>query len=113
MKFQKINRRRFLLAAALSLPFAVAGDARLLEPTWVKTRNLRLSAAPTHRFVHITDLHYKGDREYLQSVVEKINSLAPDFVCFTGDIMEQKNFLSEALEILSALKSPIFGAPLQ
>jgi len=61
--------------------------------------------------VHFTDLHHKGDRVYLESVVSAINSLSPDFVCFTGDIIEEEKFLAEALEILAKVKVPMFGVP--
>ena len=40
-----------------------------------------------------------------------INSLSPDFVCFTGDIMEEGKYLPEALEILSGVKAPMYGVP--
>ena len=87
-------------------------DAKYLEPTRLKVRHLRVgSGTPTHRFVHFTDLHHKGDRDYLKAVVAKINSLSPDFVCFTGDIIEEEKFLAEALEILSGVKAPMFGVP--
>jgi len=43
--------------------------------------------------------------------VDLINSLKPDFVCFTGDIMEEGKFLPEALEILSGVKAPMYGVP--
>ena len=59
--------------------------------------------------MHFTDLHHKGDGDYLKLVVSKINSLSPDFICFTGDIMEEEKFLAEALEILSGITSPMFG----
>lgn len=87
-------------------------DMKWLEPTWLKTRHLRLAKGrPEHTFVHFTDLHHKGDSDYLKSVVQHVNSLAPDFVCFTGDVVEEQNFLPEALEILSGIKSPLFGVP--
>jgi hypothetical protein len=115
MKLKKFSRRRFLATFAVALagaPFAVAADAKLIEPTWLKIRGLRIGKGkPAHRFVHFTDLHHKGDRKYLESVVNTINSLAPDFVCFTGDIVEEKEFLPEALEFLSRVKSPMFGVP--
>ena len=112
MKLNKIGRRKFILTGLLLTPFAIVADAKWLEPTWVKVRQLRIGdGKTTHRFVHFTDLHHKGDRQYLQSVVNTINSLAPDFVCFTGDIVEEKKFLSESLEILSGVKSPMFGVP--
>jgi len=113
MKLNKLSRRRFIiLGGSLLTPLAVAADARWVELEWVKVRRLSLAdGKPTHRFVHFSDLHHKGDRAHTQSVVDMINSLSPDFVCFTGDIMEDARFLPEALEILSGIKSPLYGVP--
>lgn len=108
----RFNRRRFLIAALLSTPILAAADARFLEPKWLRTRRLRLgSGKPTHRLVHFTDVHYIGDRPYLEAVVRKINALSPDFVCFTGDLIEETRRLAEALEILAGIKSPVYGVP--
>ena len=105
----KISRRKFILTALLATPCAITADARWLEPQWVKIHQLRLTQGqPTYRFVHFTDLHHKGDRAHTESVVNMINSLSPDFVCFTGDIMEEVKFLPEALEILSGVKAPMY-----
>ena len=94
------------------MPCAVVGDAGWIEPQWIKIRRLRLTdSQPAHRFVHFSDLHHKGDRAHSQSVVDLINSLKPDFVCFTGDIMEEAKFLPEALEILSGVQAPMYGVP--
>jgi hypothetical protein len=114
LKLKKTSRRRFLATLGVSLAGVslAAADAKWIEPTWLKTRRLRIGdGKPAHRLVHFSDLHHKGDRKYLQSVVGEINSLAPDFVCFTGDIVEESKFLPEALEILSGIKSPMFGVP--
>ncbi len=115
MKLRLINRRRFLAAfgaACAAAPFGVGADARWLEPTWLEVRQHKTGDdQPTQRLVHFTDLHYKGDRAYAQSVVDRINSRSPDFVCFTGDIIEDAKFLPEALEILSGIKSPVYGVP--
>lgn len=109
----KMTRRKFVTAALLAAatPVAIGADARLLEPQWVKVTRLRLNEKPTHRFVHFSDLHHKGDREHTKSVVELINSLSPDFVCFTGDILEEAKYLPEALGLLSCIKSPLYGVP--
>jgi uncharacterized protein len=108
----KFSRRKFIVTALLATPFAIAADARGIEPEWVKLSRLRLSAGnPTHRFVHFSDLHHKGDRAHTRSVVEMINSLSPDFVCFTGDILEDAKYLPEALELLSGVKAPMYGVP--
>ena len=112
MKLKTISRRRFIVAALLATPFAVWGDARLIEPTELVVRRHRFGPGPaTHRLVHFSDLHHKGDRGYLQAVVGKINELMPDFVCFTGDLVENLKFLPETLAILSGLKAPLFGVP--
>jgi predicted MPP superfamily phosphohydrolase len=108
----KLNRRKFIITALLATPCAVAADARVLEPDWVKITRLRLTdGEPVHRFVHFSDLHHKGDRAHTRAVVEMINSLSPDFVCFTGDLLEEAKFLPETLELLSGIKSPLYGVP--
>jgi len=83
--------------ALLAAPSLAMADALKLEPGWIRTRKIRFGNSKlTRRFVHFTDLHHRGDRAYMQGVAEKINSLSPDFVCFTGDIVEETKFLPEA-----------------
>src|SRR5438093_740734 len=109
---RRITRRRFLRFAFYGTPLLAAADAFALEPEWVKVRTVRLTTSkPTHRFVQFTDLHHRGDAAYLRSVIEKINALSPDFVCFTGDIVEDTRHLPEALQILRRIQSPIYGVP--
>jgi predicted MPP superfamily phosphohydrolase len=112
MRVPRFSRRKFIATALFATPGVVAADAKWFEPTWLKVRHVRIgSGKPEHRFVHFTDIHHKGDRDYLKAVVNCINSLAPDFVCFTGDIIEEEKYLGEALEHLSAIKAPLFGVP--
>ncbi len=112
IRFPKITRRRFLLLTALASPGLIAADATWLEPDWVKVRSVKLTEGkPSHRIVHITDIHHKGDRPYLESVVRKVNRLSPDAVCFTGDLIEEKKFVPEALHILEGIQSPLYGIP--
>lgn len=112
MKTPRLSRRKFIATALLATPCLLVADAKMVEPTWLKVSHVRLgSGPPTHRLVHFTDVHHKGDRAYLEAVVKTINSLSPDFVCFTGDIVEEGKFLAEALEILSGVKAPMFGVP--
>jgi predicted MPP superfamily phosphohydrolase len=108
----RISRRKFIAAALLATPCALAADAKWIEPTWLKVSKVRIGKnKPAHRFVHFTDLHHKGDRAYLEKVVSTINSLSPDFVCFTGDIIEEEKHLAEALEYLARIKAPMYGVP--
>jgi uncharacterized protein len=115
VKPRKFSRRRFLLGTVgtvLAAPLLAVADAVWVEPTWIKVRRVRLGTnKPTHRLVHFTDVHHKGDRAYLLSVVKKINALSPDLVCFTGDLIEEGKFLPEALELLGKIKSPMYGVP--
>jgi predicted MPP superfamily phosphohydrolase len=112
VKLSRISRRTFIATALSATPCALIADAKWVEPTWLKVREIRTTKSePAHRFVHFTDIHHKGDRSYLETVVKTINVLSPDFVCFTGDVVEEEKYLKEALEILSGVKSPMFGVP--
>jgi hypothetical protein len=112
MKLPPMTRRQFFGRAFLAISGAAAADALAVEPTWLQVRHLRVGKGPVaHRLVHFSDVHHKGDEAYLRSVVNTINSLQPDFVCFTGDIVERSEHLPAALDILSGVKSPMFGVP--
>ena len=112
IKFKPINRRKFLLSGLLAAPVLTGAEAFLHEPTWLKVRRFRLGQASAGcRLVHFSDLHHKGDRAYLAAVVARINSLQPDLVCFTGDLIEQSEFLDETLVGLAGIRAPMFGVP--
>lgn len=112
MKSPRLSRRQFIATAMLATPCVLGADAGLIEPTWLKVNRLSVGPQkPTHRFIHFTDLHYKGNRKYAQEVVDTINSLKPAFVCFTGDIIEESQFLDEALGFLGQIQAPLYGVP--
>src|SRR4051794_4567316 len=104
-----MTRRKFLGLAALALPAAAGADARWVEPTALRVRTL--NRGQTHRFVHFTDFHHKGDTRYAADVVRAINELAPEFVCFTGDLVEEPAFAAEALDFIRLIKAPVYGSP--
>ncbi len=112
MRFTKTNRRRFLLGLLVGLPAVTVLEARWFEPRWLKVSHLSFSSGrPSLRCVHFTDLHHKGDVTYLDTVVRNINAQSPDFVCFTGDLVEDAQFLAEALAGLREIKAPLYGIP--
>ncbi len=83
-----------------------------MEPDWLAVRAVRLArSTPRCRLVHFTDLHHKGDNALLDRVVNQINKLSPEFVCFTGDIVEEAEHLPSALERFSRIKAPLYGVP--
>ena len=106
----KLTRRKFL-AAALTSPLGCIAEAAAWEPEWLKVQKIRLPGDGETRFVHFTDVHHKGDRDYLLRVVQTMNKLKPDFACFTGDLVEDAEFLPEALEIFRQINCPLFGIP--
>ena len=109
---RRFTRRRFLAGALLGAPLGAVADAVWIEPGWIKVRTLRLAEGrPRHRLVHFSDLHHKGDRAYLERIVARINALSPDAVCFTGDLVEDREWLGETLEGLGRIRSPMFGVP--
>ena len=111
-KRSKFSRRRFLAGAVLFSPFLAGMDAKWLEPSWLKLRRVKLGTEKTtHRFAQITDIHHKGDKAYLESMVKLVNSASPEFVCFTGDLIEDRKWVDEALRILSKIKAPLYGVP--
>lgn len=62
-----------------------------------------------YRIAHISDIHgrsFKGREEQLQKAADKINSLAPDMIAFTGDLItispDELNSLAPALGSLNA-----------
>ncbi len=85
--------------------------ARFVEPEWLSVKTFSLSDSPTVTLIHISDIHYKGDRKYLSKVVETINAIDADFVCFTGDLVEDKEYLSDCMAIVSGINKPLYGVP--
>jgi predicted MPP superfamily phosphohydrolase len=105
-------RRRHFIRGLLASPFAIGFDAVCCEPNLIKLRHIHLkSQVPGLRWAHFTDVHHKGDRAHLERAVEIINDQKPDFVCFTGDLVEDKRYVDEALEIFSSIKAPLYGIP--
>ena len=106
----KITRRKFLGLSALALPAVLGADSAAFEATALRVTKLRHGPG-NRRFVHFSDFHYKGDTEYAAEVVGAINQLAPDFVCFTGDLVEEARFAPEAFDFIRQIKAPVYGAP--
>lgn len=111
MTSRKFRRRRLIqLTVGATLGWCLL-EPWILEPYWVRIKRLRIGATPSHRIVQISDIHYKGNRDYLRKIVEQVNALSPDFICFTGDLVEQAEYVTEALEVMSSLKCPVYSVP--
>jgi len=108
----KITRRKFLGLTALTLPAVFGANASFIDPTFLRVTKLNLPGGPGDcRFVHFTDFHHKGDAVYAAEVVRTINELEPEFVCFTGDVVEDARFAPEALGFIRQIRAPVYGSP--
>jgi predicted MPP superfamily phosphohydrolase len=104
--------RRHLLRALLASPLGIAADAIGYEPRTIRMRRIKIQNQVSGlRWAHFTDVHHKGDRAHLERAVKLINEEKPDFVCFTGDVVEEKSYVAEALEIFSGIEAPLYGIP--
>ena len=107
----KTTRRQFIRLGVATFAWSIL-EPWVWETRWLKIKQLNVGGPKaSHRIVHITDIHYKGDRAYLKKVVETVNALSPDFVAFTGDLVEDSVHLDEALDVMSQIKYPVYGVP--
>ena len=111
LTIRSLKRVLLLLVCFGLILLAVLAYARFVEVHWLRVRNVRLSAPPTVKLIHISDIHFDGDSAYLERVVRRMNALEAEAICFTGDLVEESRFLPEALRILSRVNKPMYGIP--
>ena len=98
-----------LSVLALSVSLGAWGIYKAFRPT-IKKVALTTDKTPTKlRFVQISDVHI-GSRSsrFLVHVVDQITRLAPDFVCITGDFIDERNVSLAQLSPLAQLSMPIY-----
>ena len=103
------KRMRWVLAAGCLVFVALVVYALFIEPHWIRTRHVHVGDRGL-RIVHITDVHHRGGRN-LARAVDEINRLAPDFVCFTGDLVENWRRVASATAQLRRIRCPVYGVP--
>ena len=110
---KRISRRTLLRLGLYGAPALVAADAFLVEPRRPKVTRVDLTGGDGDGLVvvHLSDIHYRRNRRRLEKVVARVNAIAPDLVCITGDTVDHRPYQTEALEILAKLRAPVFGTP--
>lgn len=111
------GRRRFLRNAAavfpaVALTSSVAGLSDSFSKIRVPVRKVPISGLPDalngFKIAHLSDSHlgiYVGLSD-LELAVELIKPHQPDLALVTGDISDDLNLLSDAVEIISGLEPP-------
>lgn len=98
-----------LSALMLSLLIGLWGvkKASLPEVVPVTLRSPKLTSPL--RFVQISDVHI-GSRSsrFLRHIVDQVNDLQPDFLCITGDFIDERNISTERLAALRDVVVPIY-----
>ena len=101
-----------LFNGGAALATAGVAQATVVEPEWLKIEKHRVGSSDLGVcFAQITDLHFHRPNSLLKEVVESVRALKPEFICFTGDLVEKRHELPGAVEFLKALDCPIFGIP--
>lgn len=118
---RSINRRQFIKRTLLGLGGvffmgSAASYAYMVEPFWleVSKKTLYLPKIPlafqSCKVLHFTDIHYQHPvtKKDLAKVMEQINRLKPDIICFTGDLADHSATpIKELIPLLSDLKAPM------
>lgn len=104
--------RRQFLHRTLTIGSILALDSVVVEPEWLEITHhdfRHLGAGKT--LVHLTDIHYRGNRLWLDYVLKKAKEQKPDYLVVTGDLVSYKNptRLREVMQILEGTGIPLFG----
>jgi uncharacterized protein len=113
------TRRNFLktIRNGCILGAGLLGWTALVEPFWIEVNHQTLSltnlpaAWANKRIVQISDLHVgRANQAYLQRAMEAVNSLEPDVVLLTGDLIDLKNGDADLKAVLERLEPGKIGS---
>ncbi|WP_268625990.1 metallophosphoesterase [Paenibacillus alvei] len=106
---------RMMVGAVITMPMAVGGYARFIEPNNIRQRKLELDihGLPASfnglTIAHISDIHYGHhlSESKLASIVQDVQANQPDVICITGDIVDNGDVVpAEIVPILRQLRAP-------
>ncbi|KUP07618.1 hypothetical protein Q75_05165 [Bacillus coahuilensis p1.1.43] len=114
---EMINRRQFIkksirsLSIILSVPTVGYVYSRFIEPRSLSITELTLDAPIPDSFhdmkiLQFSDTHlgFQYNCSQFGTLVDKINSLQPDLIVFTGDLFDSTENFSESLELIRLLR---------
>ncbi len=92
----------FLLACLIFYGWLVEPKSFTVKRVAVKS-NAMIRAWGPLRIVHISDLHILTFSEREEKIIQKINSLAPDLICITGDLGQWDAKHTDVIRFLTSL----------
>ncbi len=94
-----------LLASLLS----VYGLYKAWQPRIVRVDLESTKTQRSYRFAQISDVHI-GSRnpKFLQKIIRQINAQKPEFLCITGDFIDQPGIKAEQLQALTQFSGEIY-----
>lgn len=77
---------------------------------FVRVRKVRIKKGHKLKIAHISDLHLGPvlRQEFLECIIKKVNSLKPDVICITGDIIEDARWF-DGLKVFDKFKAPVYA----
>jgi len=94
---------------AVTAALGVWGLAKAWQPALVTVRLSSPKLRRPVRFAQISDVHI-GSRtaRFLRKIIERVNREAPDFLCITGDFIDQHGIGVDKLAPLREFTGPIY-----
>lgn len=115
-RFKRVFRWGLL---SLLIPVIALAYGALIERNWYQVKEVTADSSELpksfdgFKIVHISDIHlrsFAGRPESLRRAVKRINSLDPDIVCFTGDLVSMDMSEMDGFEdILKSIDAPVFS----
>lgn len=96
-------------ALTITLVAGVWGLSVAWKPDVVTVRLLSNKLVKAAKFVQISDVHI-GSRtiRFLEKTMQRIEALQPDFLCITGDFIDQPGITEDKLKSLKLFTGPIY-----
>lgn len=108
LAFFAVRRARYLLLVPALLLAGFKYYGEVVEPGWVEVERAVITMeglkAPL-KVAHISDLQTDGLRPVHQAVLSAVNGYSPDFIFFTGDILNHAAIQPQIKEYLGGFKS--------
>ena len=87
------------------------GYAVFIEPRWFTVRRFQIRSPKKiprpFKILHLSDIHFSSDSTSKEVFLMTLNSLEPDFIFVTGDIIDHDDGIEPAARILGSLKSKL------